>query len=111
MALLTQQGFLFFFLLFDGIFKSFVEVFLMAFCNDSVMIKAETGFEFGISESKEGVQAFQQDKVMIFREIMKFFFSSDICVFGVTHLWKMARRQKSRFRYIVHCCLNIRVPT
>ena len=62
------------FLLFGGVFKSFVKVFLMTFCNDSAMIKAETGFEFGISQSKERVQAFQKDKVMIFREITKFFF-------------------------------------
>ena len=64
----------------------------MTFRNDSAMIKAETGFEFGISQSKERVQAFQKDKVMIFREITKFF-SSDFCVFGVAHLWKMTRRQ------------------
>ena len=52
------------FLLFGGVFKSFVKVFLMTF----------KGFEFGISQSKERVQAFQKDKVMIFREITKFFF-------------------------------------
>ena len=97
-----SAGLPFLFLLFDGVFKSFVEVFLMAFCNDSAMIKAETRFEFGISQSKEGIQAFQQDKVMIFREIMKFFFFWFLC-FGCYPL--MENGKKTKITFSIHSTL------